>query len=322
MKNNISEKLMFFLLISKKYLKPIIFKFVREIGDIMKIGIDIGGTNTRIGFNKDGKIYKSIVIKTHIENFVDGIKKIADCILQEAHQDEIEFIGMGCPGPFEGKTTKICNAPNLQDWNNNDPKQELNKHFPNTKIIMINDANLQCLNEFKKHHGNPFIFLTFSTGIGGAIIINNKILNGFSNASMEVCNAIPSYEYFKSFDNAGIEFFCSGNNIPKRAKEYGCDVQDAKQTFNLYKNNDANAIKYFDEYKNKMVQFLSTLIYIINPEKIVVNGPLVQHYKNFFDEIFNKTCNVTKNINYKTQFVYSDNDLNSLLLTASNLDKE
>lgn len=287
----------------------------------MRIGIDIGGTNTRIGFNKDNKIIKVKILKTITDNFELGIKNIVDTILTESNADDVEFIGIGCPGPFKPNTSIIFNTPNMKDWNNKDPNKEILSYFKNAKSIFINDANLQGLNEHQIHQGNPFVFLTISTGIGGVAIINNKILNGFSNSSMEINNAIPDYKYFNSFEKSGIEFFCSGNNIPKILKDYGIEVNNAKEAFDLYNQNNLIVCRYFDEYINKMVQFLSTLIYIINPQKIVLNGPIVQNNKKLFNKIFDLTCDVTKSIAYKTEFVYSDNNLESVLLTASNLDK-
>lgn len=286
----------------------------------MRIGIDIGGTNTRIGFNKDNKIIKTKIIKTDTDNFKQGIKNIVDSILEECKSEEVKFIGIGCPGPFKPNTSIIFGTPNMKDWNGNDPEKEIVSYFKNAKSKFINDANLQGLNEYQKHKGNPLIFITFSTGIGAAVIIDGKLLNGFSGSAMEVNNAIPDYKLFNSFDKSGIEFFCSGNNIPKMLKLYGVNVGTAKEAFDLYDQKDTKVLKYFEDFSNKMVQFLSTLIYVINPQKIVVNGPLVQHNKNLFNKIFEKTHDVTKSIYYKTEFIYSDNDVDSVLLTASNLD--
>lgn len=286
----------------------------------MRIGIDIGGTNTRIGFNENNKIVKSVVINTEINDFKNAIANIANEIKTYCKDKKIEFIGIGCPGPFKPDSTTICNAPNMGDWNNNDPKNEMQKHFMDTKIIFINDANLQGINEYQQHSANPFIFLTFSTGIGGVVLIDGKVLNGFSNTSMEIANAIPDYKYFNDLNKAGIEFFCSGKNIPLRLQELGLNVENAKQGFELYEQKHPVAIKYFEEYKNKVVQFLVTLIYIINPENIVLNGPLVQNYQDFFNTIIKETKKLADFYNAKVNFIFSKNDLDSVLLTASKLD--
>lgn len=285
----------------------------------MKIGIDIGGTNIRIGFNLNNKIIKVVTLKTNINSFEESMNEISSIINENRENHEIKFIGIGCPGPFKNGST-IYNAPNMGDWNDKDPKKAIQVRFRNARIVFINDANLQGINEHQIHKGNPFIFLTFSTGIGGVIIIDNKVLNGYSNTSMEIANAIPSINEFDDINKSGIEFFCSGRNIPIVLKKYGLDVKDAKQAFELYYQKNPIAIKYFNEYKNKMVQFLSTLIYIINPQNIVVNGPLAQNYKDFFNQIFNQTLKLAEFYNSKTNFIYSSNDLEKLLLTASNLD--
>lgn len=137
------------------------------------IAIDLGGTNLRTAVVKDNRILKYIKKKTPknqkklLDEMCDSISQVID--------DSVKAICIGSPGPLSEGI--ILNPPNLPFRNFNLKKYLENKF--RKKVIIENDAKCVALAESrlgcKKEN---FIILTLGTGIGGGIIIDNKVYMG------------------------------------------------------------------------------------------------------------------------------------------------
>jgi glucokinase len=148
------------------------------------IGIDIGGTNTKIGVvHPEGKILASSRISTSnypkINDFVAAVATEIKSLLIQAGEVELTAIGIGAPNGNYLKGT-IEHAPNLA-WKGIVPLCDLlKKHFP-VPVVLTNDANAAALGEmiYGGARGmNNFIILTLGTGLGSGIVINGELVYG------------------------------------------------------------------------------------------------------------------------------------------------
>ena len=147
----------------------------------MKIGIDLGGSHIAIGVvNSEGKIVEKVETKISglpIEEKKEVIEKyiIENCEnLRQKY--EITSIGIAVPGTVNSK--KIIRAANIgiEDYE----IAQILKEKLNLPILLANDAKCAALAE--KIYGclkesNRVLFFTLGTGIGAAVIINNKLLD-------------------------------------------------------------------------------------------------------------------------------------------------
>lgn len=133
---------------------------------------DIGGTKTKIGLSKNTKnIYKKFIFDTlkDYSQFLEFIKRYKNLKIKKAC--------FGFPGVFDKNKEKLLKAPNLKDFENKNLKRDLEKIL-DCKVILENDALLAGLGEAEFGAGKNykiFGYLTISTGIGGAKIVNKKI---------------------------------------------------------------------------------------------------------------------------------------------------
>ena len=116
------------------------------------VGVDIGGTNVKAGIvDENGKIVIKSSIPTGrerafeviVSDIAEQIKKL--CVDGAISMDEIQGIGMGCPGAInskEGVVNYICNL----DWVNVPLVKELQKHIDKPAFVS-NDANVAALGE-------------------------------------------------------------------------------------------------------------------------------------------------------------------------------
>ncbi len=163
------------------------------------IGIDLGGTNIKIGcLSADMQLLWKTSIPTDaqmgpsavVDRIVDVIKESAD--KNHIPLDTIKAIGIGSPGPAkysEGILIHCANLPKFTDVPiNNLLKEKLGK-----PVILENDANAACFGEFVAGAGRNIknmVFFTLGTGIGGGIISDGKLLHGRSGNAAELGHTI------------------------------------------------------------------------------------------------------------------------------------
>lgn len=139
------------------------------------IGIDIGGTNIRIGaideeeniiFQYIEPTFKEVVT---IEELYIKIKKL---IKKVPDYQQAKGIGIGAPGSVDPEIGQIITSKNLTILNNFPLVQKLSKDF-NKPIFLENDARVATFAEAIKGKGkdkNIICYITISTGLGGGVL--------------------------------------------------------------------------------------------------------------------------------------------------------
>jgi len=132
---------------------------------------DVGGTKTRIALSKNLKDIDEIFVfeKEKYKDFLEVIEKFKE--------RKIKQVCFGFAGNFDKKKEKLIYAPNLKNYERRNLKKDLEKILK-CKIILENDAILAGLGEAYFGAGKKykiFSYLTFSSGIGGAKIVNHKV---------------------------------------------------------------------------------------------------------------------------------------------------
>ncbi|MEK7567757.1 MAG: ROK family protein [Patescibacteria group bacterium] len=143
----------------------------------MFIVADIGGTKMRIAGSKDLASFTEPVIIDTPQDFETGLKLFVDAIEKICYGEEPEKVCVGLPGVLNAERTALFRAPNLRGWEKQDIKVRLEKEI-GSRVFLENDSALVALGEANFGAGRQFpimMYLTVSTGVGGARIVNKKI---------------------------------------------------------------------------------------------------------------------------------------------------
>ncbi len=143
----------------------------------MKILFDIGGTKTRIARVIDADTFDVPVVFQTPKNFDEGIELLKNNILKISKEEKITHIAGGIAGLFDQNKGVILSGNNLIGWIDKPVRSELAKLF-GAEVIMDNDAALVGLGEAVYGAGRGFdivAYITVSTGVGGARIVNGEI---------------------------------------------------------------------------------------------------------------------------------------------------
>ena len=249
------------------------------------IGIDLGGTSVKYAlidnegvFHFQGKLPSKADISAEavIGQLVTACKETMASAQQLGVT--IEGIGIGTPGIVD-ETNRIVlgGAENIKGWENLNlaDRIEAETHLP---VQLGNDANLMGLGE------TNVVFLTVGTGIGGAVVIDGKLFNGFANRGTELghvpliangepcaCGSIGCLEHYAS-TSALVRRFS------KRAAETGRSFSgeeiNGELIVRLYKEGDKLATECLDEHCDFLGHGIAGFINIFSPQRIVIGGGL------------------------------------------------
>lgn len=258
------------------------------------VGIDIGGTNIRAALlDEDRNILEKIKIKNEVDKGPEyNLNKIINHINENWVSKDIRGIGVGCPGPLNIKTGTILKAPNLRGWDNFNVKKYLEENT-SLKAEVNNDANVAGLAEAiigSAKGAESVFYITVSTGVGGAFIIDNKIINGANSFAGEICNLIINEDKYShsGLVKGGLEGQCSGPNIARIASEKLEKIVDTPEVFELYKKNNKVAIEVVNELCENLSKGISNIISVVDPEVIVLGGSVVLYNKDLLEIIIEK----------------------------------
>lgn len=158
------------------------------------IGIDIGGSYIKSGIVKyDGEIVASMKIPTPMSVGVGSMenvfKTIAARLTEQAGitKENIIGVGVGSAGAVDSSRGEVCFAANLTM--ERFPLASVAEEALGLPVKVANDANCACLGEWKFGSGKNFsdmILVTLGTGVGGGIIVDNKLLTGNRGAGGEI----------------------------------------------------------------------------------------------------------------------------------------
>ncbi len=246
------------------------------------IGIDIGGTTISIGcFLVDGNCTESVKIKTPKPAIPEAVvNAIAPVIKKLQNHHNLLGIGVGMPGPTDEHNRVAKIAINLPGWNINVPLADWLEKETNLVTTVENDANCAAIGEFWLGVGSRFknfILLTLGTGVGGAIFIDGKLFTGAYGAAGELglITLYPDGYTCNSGNKGSLEQYCSIGAI---VRETG---KEPALLGELAAAGDKNAIAFWQQYGRTLGIGLTSLMYVLTPEAIIIGGGISASSKYF-----------------------------------------
>lgn len=255
------------------------------------VGVDIGGTNSRIALvDENMSIVERTQFRTDAHDPIPTIVRLSEALKDMAGDKELVGMGVSCPGPLDLINGKVLNTPNLHDsWQDFPIAGEIEK-VTGIPTYLENDANLAALAEAVVGEGRDYNyvqFLTISTGLGSGQVINHKIYQGAHGYGHEVAYA-PLWrngpQHGKIYPG-GVEAICSGTAITERAKKAGLDVQHAGEVNDMAKQGHEAAMEIMDDAKEYLANFIAILIAITDPEIVILGGSVALKIPGFVQEV-------------------------------------
>ena len=262
-------------------------------------GIDIGGTKCAISFAEDREdieILERVAFPMPDSDPQSALNHFAAVITEKLSQHgdwKLSATGVACGGPLDSKQGLIISPPNLPKWRNIECVRILSGLL-NVPVSLQNDADACALAEWKWGAGrgcSSMVFLTFGTGMGAGIILNNSLYSGSTGIAGEVGHIRLAADGPVGHGKAGsFEGFCSGGGIARLGRMEAekaiakgspplfCQSPEelplitAKSIADAMKNGDALAGEIYTTVGSYLGRGLSVIIDILNPERIILGG--------------------------------------------------
>ena len=242
------------------------------------LAFDIGGTKIYSSIiDETGKIVSEID-KFHTPKSIQGILDILKGQIAK-FENEVDVIAISTAGAVNNENTAVNGSTgNLVSGYSSIKFQELSKK----RVFLENDANAAAWAEYKigaSKGTNVSVMITLGTGVGGGIIVNNKLLKGKSGAAGEM--------HFKMYPDKRrkctcgswdcFEAYASGTALKVDAEEMlnnpdvtTYDVMDG------VKNGDKKMLEIFDRWINDITIGVNGLVNLFDPDCIVLSGSMAQ----------------------------------------------
>ena len=228
----------------------------------MYIGVDIGGTHTRVAIGESGEYSDKKDFPT--KGLSETLKEIKESI-SSFNNKNLKSVGVSVAGPVNSKKNLLYHPPNLpESWQ----EKELAKLFSEElgiPTIVDHDASVAALGEAKYGSGkgkNPVLYYTVSTGIGSGLVVDGKIFHGIYNpeAGQQILND----------KGDSLESLSSGKALKEKT---GKEPKDVEGTDLWEKSMEWVAIGI----ANSILHF--------SPEIVVVGGGMTKHGDIFFNPV-------------------------------------
>ena len=217
----------------------------------------------RFAVSEDLKHFSEPRIVVTPQKFEEGIEIFKKVGEELAGGKKIMAIAGGIAGPFDERKRSLLGSPNLKDWIGRPFTKELEEYF-GASVFIENDAALAGLGEAVYGAGKNYsivAYLTVSTGVGGARIVNQKIDEktiGFEpghqiiDAGRALC---PECE------GCTLGRYISGNSIEKRMGKKPEEIDDTE---------------FWDRISEFVAYGVHNMICFWSPDVVVLGGSLMK----------------------------------------------
>lgn len=259
------------------------------------IGVDIGGTSVKLGmFETDGTVVDKWQVVTRTEDggnhiLEDVAASIRDKMAKMGlSKEDIVGVGMGVPGPvLPDGYVEVC--VNL-GWKDKNPQDELSALLDGIPVKSGNDANVAALGEMWQGGGKGYrdvVMLTLGTGVGGGVVLNQKIVAGRHGLAGEIGHIHVRDEETEKCNCGGmgcLEQVASATGIAREAvrtlaaKNTPSSLRDikgklsAKDVLDAAKAGDSLALQVMETVSRYLGLSLSQIVMTIDPEMFVIGG--------------------------------------------------
>ncbi|HVH62143.1 MAG TPA: ROK family protein [Candidatus Dormibacteraeota bacterium] len=237
----------------------------------MLAGIDLGGTQVRVALARsDGHLIASIKTKTHLVPTPQAmVEWAATEIDRHRGREKVKAITIAAPGPIDLKRGVLVNPPNLP-WRNV-PFQAMMSRATGARVLLANDADMAGLGEFHRGAGRGtknMIYITWSTGVGGGLIIDGELHRGAHGTAGEIGHMIidPDGPLDSCGQRGCLEAFIGGANL---ARETG---HAASELFAEAARGNRHARMVVQRAARYMGIGLISLTNAFDPELFVIGG--------------------------------------------------
>lgn len=236
------------------------------------LGIDIGGTTVKHAIvDSKGTILERESFETGIsiseKTFMDKLF----CVVNEGRNRGVSGIGVCTLGAVNSITGQILgaaqNLPFLQGLN---LKNQIHKIYPDIPVSICNDVHAVAKGERwlgAAQNCENFFCLTLGTGVGGALVINSKLVTGTHHLAGEI-----GYLDYQDVDNYLEKRVSTKAIVDRAAQLLDNEELDGYRFFTLVKEGNEVCCGVFEQWVSELSRVTANLIITLDLELVIIGG--------------------------------------------------
>jgi glucokinase len=264
------------------------------------IGLDLGGTNVRAVVAEPaperprilGDATRSTPSTGQAADVVAAIAECARAAVDDADRSLHDVVAVGCaaPGPLDHRTGRVHVAPNIPGFRDVPLAEGLSSHLDGLPVFVDRDTVIAAIGEGlagAARGARDFVYVTVSTGVGGAIVSNGRMIRGVTNTAGEIghwpvalwapggggpARARDELPRCGCGSYGCVESFTGGRQL---AMQFGSD--EASDVFRAARAGDARAKDLVARAEAALEALAIGLVNVLNPARIVVGGGITEH---------------------------------------------
>ncbi len=274
---------------------------------ITKLGIDVGGTNTKFGLlNEDNQIIKKWSVESELTQILDFKNIVKKEIQNICKEYKVIEINISTTGVVDSKGLII--AGNIKEYIHFDWKQFIDTEFGEGIFKRsLNDANAFAMHQLRTTLKNDFICITIGTGVGLSIVSESKLKLGNDFIAGEIGSLMWK-------DNLNIDQYFSATALNRKISKI---IKEEKFSFSdLGKHLENNEVKdLISDYTNELAKLISIIISLNNPPYIFIAGGISYSPQLLLDEVILKIKkHFPKHLKHSTKIIYAKDKNDSNIL--------
>lgn len=258
--------------------------------------VDIGGTKTMVALtNQDGGILRKETFATILSSCNETFDLCCGCLMRFLHEmqarvEDLLGVGINVPGMYDSENEILIKAP-FASWEKIGVKQYFQKKLQYENIFVENDVKNCALGEKYFGHGSKYksyVWITVSTGIGGAIVQNGQIIHGSHNLAGEIGHIKVEYANPRKCscgEYGCLEAYASGTAITRAVRHRTGQSQafrrafeerglpaDAEGCADLAKRGIRDARSIYEQMGDYLARGIAAVINLLNPQVVILGG--------------------------------------------------
>lgn len=240
----------------------------------MRIGVDLSGTQVKMGIIDSGQILRQISEPSKSDKSEDESLSHIVLMLKKMMNTNIRGIGVGVPSVVDSERGVVYNAVNIPSWKEVHLKEILEKEF---KIPVAVNNNCNCFAFGERYYGEGtayrnIVCLSLGTGVGSGIIIEDRLYCGHNTGAGEI-GSLPYLDH-------DYEYYCSTRFLRQK---YNISVDEALVKS---KQNEFQALQIWDEIGKHIGNLIKVILFTYDPEAVIIRGSISKGFQYFSGKMY------------------------------------
>lgn len=261
----------------------------------LAIGLDLGGTQIRAALvDRAGNVVERQAVATAAtagpQVVADQLAAMARAVSEGIAADRLAGVGICSPGPLDAANGKIIWAPTLAGFHEI-PISEMLQERLDLPVLLENDGIAAAIGEWRFGAGcglANLVYVTVSTGIGGGVIGDGRVLRGRLGLAGHVghMTILPDGDLCSCGNRGCWEALASGTAFTRRARlrcsetgiGLGAAEMAARDVFEAARRGDALALELVAEEADLLGVGVTNLLHLYSPEIVIIGGGIANGY--------------------------------------------